>query len=74
MGVVRPGEDKLTQQEVKDVSDEGARTDGKGARVGKERGIMRIVWKRTRVMATGGEMEGRHGKGDDKMARKMNED
>ncbi len=64
-------EDESAGQEVQDMSDEGARTGGKVARTGGERGTRRMGWMRTRVMAMGGSTEGWHGKSDEKMARKM---
>ena len=66
-----PGNDKLARQEVDGMLDEGARTGKKGARIGKERGTVRMGWTGTRLMAMGGatEAEGRHCNRDDKMAR-----
>ena len=56
------------------MPEEGARKGGKGVRTDRERGTMRMVWKRTRVVVTGEATEGRHGKGDGKMARKTAKD
>ncbi len=56
------------------MTDKGAKTGGKGVRIGRERGTMRMGWTRMRVMTTGGATEAwawlDHGNSDNKMARK----
>ncbi len=61
--------------QAKDIPDEVEGTDRKGAMTGRERGNMRVVWTKTRVMVMCWAMEGcvqfDHGNGDDRMTRNM---
>ncbi len=54
------------------MPDEGAGTSGRGATTGRERGIMRMGWTGTTVMATAGWIDGgTKRQRDEKMAGKM---